>query len=45
LRMYLDAPHFNGKTFFNPEGDSPKGLADVLKWRLTSRATPWPKLV
>ena len=37
--------HFNGKTFFNPGGDSPRGLADVLKWRLTSRATPWPKHV
>src|ERR1700690_326424 len=33
--------HFNGKTFFNPGGESPRGMLDVLKWRLTSRATPW----
>jgi L-ascorbate metabolism protein UlaG (beta-lactamase superfamily) len=34
--------HFNGKTFFNPGGESSKGLLDVLKWRRTSRPTPWP---
>jgi L-ascorbate metabolism protein UlaG (beta-lactamase superfamily) len=33
--------HFNGKTFFNPGGESPRGMLDLLKWRLTSRATPW----
>jgi L-ascorbate metabolism protein UlaG (beta-lactamase superfamily) len=35
--------HFNGKTFFNPGGDSGRGLLDLLRWKLTSRATPWPK--
>lgn len=34
--------HFNGKTFFNPGGHSERGLLDVLKWKRTSRATPWP---
>jgi L-ascorbate metabolism protein UlaG (beta-lactamase superfamily) len=37
--------HFNGKTFFNPGGRSSRGLLDVLRWKLTSRATPWPRHV
>jgi L-ascorbate metabolism protein UlaG (beta-lactamase superfamily) len=35
--------HFNGKTFFNPGEPSARGFLDVIKWRMTSRATPWPK--
>jgi L-ascorbate metabolism protein UlaG (beta-lactamase superfamily) len=34
--------HFNGKTFFNPTPDRIRGLPDILRWRLTSRAQPWP---
>jgi len=34
--------HFNGKTFFNPGGNSTHGLADLLRWKLTSRAAKWP---
>jgi len=37
--------HFNGKTFFNPGEESTRGLLDVLKWKLTSRAAPWPRRV
>lgn len=37
--------HFNGKTYFNPGGEAVRGLLDVLKWKLTSRAAPWPKHV
>lgn len=37
--------HFNGKTFFNPGGQSSKGLLDVVKWRRTSKPTPWPEHV
>jgi L-ascorbate metabolism protein UlaG (beta-lactamase superfamily) len=37
--------HFNGKTFFNPGEASDRGLLDLLKWKLTSRATPWPERV
>jgi L-ascorbate metabolism protein UlaG (beta-lactamase superfamily) len=37
--------HFNGKTFFNPGGGGPGSLPSVIKWKLTSRATPWPKHV
>jgi L-ascorbate metabolism protein UlaG (beta-lactamase superfamily) len=34
--------HFNGKKFFNPGAKSDRGILDLLKWKLTSRATPWP---
>jgi L-ascorbate metabolism protein UlaG (beta-lactamase superfamily) len=37
--------HFNGKTFFNPGKESERGLIDLLRWKLTSRATPWPERV
>jgi L-ascorbate metabolism protein UlaG (beta-lactamase superfamily) len=37
--------HFNGKTFFNPGEASDRGLWDLLRWKLTSRATPWPRSV
>ncbi len=33
--------HFNGKTFFNPRHENRTWL-DVLRWRRTSRPTPWP---
>jgi L-ascorbate metabolism protein UlaG (beta-lactamase superfamily) len=34
--------HFNGKTFFNPGERSDRGLRDLIKWKLTSRAAAWP---
>ncbi len=34
--------HFNGKTFFNPGEASDRGLLDLLRWKMTSRAAPWP---
>ncbi len=37
--------HFNGKTFFNPGEESVRGFRDVIKWKLTSKPTPWPKRV
>jgi L-ascorbate metabolism protein UlaG (beta-lactamase superfamily) len=37
--------HFNGKTFFNPGEQSGRGLRDLIKWKMTSRAAPWPKKV
>ncbi len=37
--------HFNGKTFFNPGPRSDRGLMDVLRWQLTSRAARWPRWV
>jgi L-ascorbate metabolism protein UlaG (beta-lactamase superfamily) len=37
--------HFNGKTYFNPGGVSSRGVADLIRWKLTSRAAPWPRHV
>ncbi|MES1167261.1 MAG: MBL fold metallo-hydrolase [Pseudomonadota bacterium] len=37
--------HCNGKTFFNPGERAERGLLDVLRWKLTSRVTPWPRWV
>lgn len=34
--------HFNGKTFFYPGGETRRGLIDVLRWKFTSKAAPWP---
>jgi L-ascorbate metabolism protein UlaG (beta-lactamase superfamily) len=36
--------HFNGKTFFNPHPVD-RTWRDVLRWRRTSRPTPWPAQV
>jgi L-ascorbate metabolism protein UlaG (beta-lactamase superfamily) len=37
--------HFNGKTFFNPGGSSDRGIRDLIKWKMTSRAAAWPEHV
>jgi L-ascorbate metabolism protein UlaG (beta-lactamase superfamily) len=37
--------HYNGKTFFNPGEKADRGILDLLKWKLTSRAVPWPERV
>ncbi|MBO0949825.1 MBL fold metallo-hydrolase [Fibrella forsythiae] len=35
--------HFNGKTFFTPGAEQPRGLADVLRWQLNHDISePWP---
>jgi L-ascorbate metabolism protein UlaG (beta-lactamase superfamily) len=37
--------HFNGKTFFNPGEPSGRGLADLIKWKMTGHPVPWPARV
>jgi len=37
--------HFNGKTFFNPGAPSHAGLLDLIRWKRTSTAKPWPARV
>jgi L-ascorbate metabolism protein UlaG (beta-lactamase superfamily) len=37
--------HFNGKRFFNPGATRPRGLPDLLRWKLTSRPEPSPRFV
>jgi L-ascorbate metabolism protein UlaG (beta-lactamase superfamily) len=34
--------HFDGRTFFNPDGASPKGLGDFLRWKLGGDRAEWP---
>jgi L-ascorbate metabolism protein UlaG (beta-lactamase superfamily) len=38
-------PHFRDGRFFNPGAPGPRGLDDVVKWKLTSRAEPSPALL
>jgi len=33
--------HYDGKRFFNHRGEHRHGLADVLKWKFSSKPTPW----
>jgi len=37
--------HFNGKTFFYPGERAERGLLDIIKWKLTSRAARWPRQI
>jgi L-ascorbate metabolism protein UlaG (beta-lactamase superfamily) len=34
--------HFNGKTFHQPHHATSGRFADLLRWKLRNRATPWP---
>jgi L-ascorbate metabolism protein UlaG (beta-lactamase superfamily) len=34
--------HFDGVTFFNPEGSQPKGFGEFLRWQFGRERTPWP---
>ncbi|MEC3860471.1 MBL fold metallo-hydrolase [Mesobacterium sp. TK19101] len=43
---YYDGPvsdHFDGLRFFNPDGRPPKGLSDVLRWRMGDAPAKWPE--
>ena len=42
---YYDGPvsdHFDGRTFFNPDGVEPRGLKDLLRWRFGGSRAEWP---
>lgn len=39
---YKLSDHYDGTKFFNPHNHSLKSFFDVLKWKFTSRPTPWP---
>jgi L-ascorbate metabolism protein UlaG (beta-lactamase superfamily) len=41
----LFPPHFDGQRFFNPNGKQARGLLDVLRWKLTTRAVKSPAFV
>lgn len=42
---YPLSDHYNGDTFFNPGNHEIKSLWQVLKWKLTTEASPWPATV
>jgi L-ascorbate metabolism protein UlaG (beta-lactamase superfamily) len=37
--------HFDGRRFYNPGGTQARGLLDVLRWKVTSRAEKSPKFI
>jgi L-ascorbate metabolism protein UlaG (beta-lactamase superfamily) len=37
----IASDHFDGKRFFNPHGQSAKGLADVFKWLINRKKVDW----
>jgi L-ascorbate metabolism protein UlaG (beta-lactamase superfamily) len=38
--------HFDGERFFNPDSaTTDRGMIDVLRWRFTSKRSPWPMAV
>jgi L-ascorbate metabolism protein UlaG (beta-lactamase superfamily) len=37
--------HFDGKRFYNPNAPQARGFLDVVRWKLTSRATPSPRFL
>jgi L-ascorbate metabolism protein UlaG (beta-lactamase superfamily) len=37
--------HFDGKRFYNPGAQKPRGLVDVLRWKLSARPAPSPAFV
>lgn len=34
--------HFDGRTFFNPGGEEPRGFLDLLRWQFDGKRTAWP---
>lgn len=37
-----ETDHFNGTRFFNPEGSSPRGFTDLLRWQFGGGKEKWP---
>ena len=35
--------HFDGVTFFNPDGQRPRGFGDLLRWQLGGGRARWPR--
>lgn len=34
--------HFDGKRFFNPDGESPQGFGEFLRWQFSGKKADWP---
>lgn len=37
------AANFDGRVFFNPKGQAPRGFADLLKWQFGETKAKWPE--
>ena len=37
--------HFDGTRFFNPDGESPRGFGDLLRWQFGGGKAEWPEAV
>lgn len=35
--------HFDGKLFFNPDGEEPSGMFDLLRWKFNGKNIAWPE--
>ena len=45
-KIHVNWPkHFDGKRFYNPEGQPARGLRDVFRWKRTSKPEPSPEWV
>jgi len=42
---YPLSDHFDGKRFFNPNGNQPRGFGDLLRWQFGRKQGPWPESV
>ena len=44
-RLYAGprSDHFDGTRFFNPNGFSPRGFRDLLKWQFREPSAQWPR--
>ena len=49
MSAYPVSDHCDGVRFFNPRvagaGDATRGLADLARWRMEQKRTPWPESV
>lgn len=48
VNPYYSGPvsdHFDGTRFFNPEGEAPRGLSDLLRWQFGGGKMVWPDQV
>lgn len=39
----VPSDHFDGRTFFNPDGKSPRNLSDFMKWKVLEKRQNWPE--
>ena len=42
---YPLSDHFDGERFFNPNGNSPRGFRDLLRWQFGRKPGAWPAWV